>query len=67
MSDFTGFGMQDQFRAIVAARAEIAGASWRRKWKELRATDAEQQCCSADERSLDTQHVIPQQALTPHG
>ena len=67
MSDFTGFGMQDHFRAIVAERErEIAASSWRRKWKKLHAGDAEPQCCSADENSRHSEQVVPRQALTPN-
>lgn len=65
MSDFTGFGMQDQFAAIIAERErEIARGSWRNKWKRLKASDAELQCCTTDEHE-QRNHAVQRGALTP--
>jgi hypothetical protein len=67
MSDFTGLSMHDQYRAIVSERErEIASSLWRRKWKELHATDASPQCCSTDGDVRAQQGPVGQRALSPN-
>ena len=68
MSDFTGLGMQDHFKAIVAERErQIAGGAWRRRWKELHEPDADPQCCSTADEPHREHAPAPSRALGANG
>jgi hypothetical protein len=59
MSDFTGFTLNDTYRAIAAERErEIARNRWRHEHRRLTASDAAASCCALEHPAADPGHAF---------